>query len=327
MEGGFNLKTMRQFRIFRRKEESDKSWLGNLRESLSKSREKIIGQLSETFRRFKPTDQNLWDRIEEILLSADVGVQATLYLVEQLKLGVKEGKIKDSSEVLDNLREEMVKILSIDSELKWEDKKSPLIVLIVGVNGVGKTTTIAKIANSLIKAKKKVLLVAADTFRAAAIEQLEEWAERLGADILKHQRRADAAAVVYDAVKSAQARKIDVVLVDTAGRLHTHVNLMEELKKIKRVAEKANSDSLVETLLVIDATTGQNAISQAKTFKEALDISGIILTKLDGTAKGGIVVAISDELKVPIRLVGVGENLEDIQEFYPRDFVDALLEE
>lgn len=317
---------MVQFKLFRRKEDNVGSWLGQFRDSLAKSREKITGQLFETLKRFKPTDENLWDRIEEILLSGDVGVQATLRLVERLKHRAKEERIKDSLEIIELLREEMVTILNTDSELKWEDKKSPLIVLMVGVNGVGKTTTIAKIAYSLIRANKRVLLVAADTFRAAAIEQLEEWAKRLGADIVKHQRRADAAAVVFDAVKAAQSRKIDVVLVDTAGRLHTRINLMEELKKIKRVTEKASSNSGVETLLVIDATTGQNAISQAKKFKEALDIDGIVLTKLDGTAKGGIVIAITDELKIPIRLVGVGEDLEDLQEFYPKDFVDALLE-
>jgi fused signal recognition particle receptor len=267
----------------------------------------------------------LWERVEEVLLSADVGVDATLYLVDRLRKRTREEGIRSADEILSALEEEITAILSLPEEEVQKETKPPLVVLVVGVNGVGKTTTIAKIAHQLIKAGKKVLLVAADTFRAAAIEQLETWAERLGTDVIKHQRRADPAAVVFDAIKAAQSRGTDVVLVDTAGRLHTHVNLMEELKKIRRVAEKAAPESRTETLLVIDASTGQNALSQAKLFKEALGIEGIILTKLDGTAKGGIVIAIANDLKIPIRLVGTGEGLDDLQEFYAQDFAEALL--
>lgn len=318
---------MKEFRLFQKREkEEEGGWLDRLRSSLEKSRKNIVSQLTNVFSRFRPIDEELWERVEEVLLSADVGVDATLYLVDRLRKRTREEGIRSADEILSALEEEITAILSLPEEEVQKETKPPLVVLVVGVNGVGKTTTIAKIAHQLIKAGKKVLLVAADTFRAAAIEQLETWAERLGADVIKHQRRADPAAVVFDAIKAAQPRGTDVVLVDTAGRLHTHVNLMEELKKIRRVAEKAAPESRTETLLVIDASTGQNALSQAKLFKEALGIEGIILTKLDGTAKGGIVIAIANDLKIPIRLVGTGEGLDDLQEFYAQDFAEALLE-
>jgi fused signal recognition particle receptor len=319
---------MREYRLFqKRKNGEEGGLLDRLRLSLEKSRKNIVSQLTNAFSRFKPVDEELWERVEEVLLSADVGVEATLYLVDRLKTRAKQGTVRSADEIISALEEEITAILSLPEEETPKETRPPLIVLVVGVNGVGKTTTIAKMAHQLIKGGKRVLLVAADTFRAAAIEQLETWAERLDADVIKHQRRADPAAVVFDAVKAAEARRSDVVLVDTAGRLHTHVNLMEELKKIRRVAEKAAPESRTETLLVIDASTGQNAISQAKLFKEALGIEGIILTKLDGTAKGGIVISIANELNIPIRLVGTGEGLDDLQEFYPQDFAEALLEE
>lgn len=317
---------MREFKLFQKRKEEEEGWLNRLRSGLEKSRKSIVSQLTSAFRRFGTTDEKLWERVEEVLLSADVGVEATLYIVEQLKKRIREEGLANVEDIFSLLREEIAAILSLPAEEGPEEAKPPLIVLVVGVNGVGKTTTIAKMAHQLIKGGKKVLLVAADTFRAAAIEQLETWAERLGAEVIKHQRRADPAAVVFDAIKAAQARNADVVLVDTAGRLHTHINLMEELKKIRRVAEKASPESRTETLLVIDASTGQNALSQARLFKEALGIEGIILTKLDGTAKGGIVIAIANELKIPIRLMGIGEGLDDLQEFYARDFAEALLE-
>lgn len=317
---------MREFKLFQKRKEEEEGWLNRLRSGLEKSRKSIVSQLTSAFKRFGTTDEKLWERVEEVLLSADVGVEATLYIVERLKKRIKEEGLANVEDIFSLLREEIAAILSLPAEEGPEEAKPPLIVLVVGVNGVGKTTTIAKMAHQLIRGGKKVLLVAADTFRAAAIEQLETWAERLGAEVIKHQRRADPAAVVFDAIKAAQARNADVVLVDTAGRLHTHINLMEELKKIRRVAEKASPESRTETLLVIDASTGQNALSQARLFKEALGIEGIILTKLDGTAKGGIVIAIANELKIPIRLMGIGEGLDDLQEFYSRDFAEALLE-
>lgn len=318
---------MREFKLFQKRKEEEEGWLNRLRSGLEKSRKSIVSQLTSAFKRFGTTDEKLWERVEEVLLSADVGVEATLYIVERLKKRIKEEGLANVEDIFSLLREEIAAILSLPAEEGPEEAKPPLIVLVVGVNGVGKTTTIAKMAHQLIRGGKKVLLVAADTFRAAAIEQLETWAERLGAEVIKHQRRADPAAVVFDAIKAAQARNADVVLVDTAGRLHTHINLMEELKKIRRVAEKASPELRTETLLVIDASTGQNALSQARLFKEALGIEGIILTKLDGTAKGGIVIAIANELKIPIRLMGIGEGLDDLQEFYARDFAEALLEE
>ncbi|MBI4744246.1 MAG: signal recognition particle-docking protein FtsY, partial [Actinobacteria bacterium] len=266
-----------------------------------------------------------WESIEEILLSADVGVSATLKIIDNLKDKAKKEGIKEPSELLTLIQKELMNILSFNSASSQLKENGLAVIIIVGVNGVGKTTTIGKIAHQLVSANKKVLIAAADTFRAAAIEQLEVWGERVGVEVIKHQRKADPAAVVYDAVHAAKARDIDVLLIDTAGRLHTHVNLMEELKKVKRVAEREAGDAIIETFLVLDATTGQNGLSQAKLFNEALNIDGLVLTKLDGTARGGIVVAIVDELRIPVKLVGVGEGMEDLHEFYPEDFVEALL--
>lgn len=300
-------------------------WMDRLRGGLAKSRENLVSRLKGAFSRFSSINDEMWDEVEEALISADVGVQATLKIIDDLKERVKEEQAAEPEQVLGLLRAELMSILQYDGPEIPADRL--VILMMIGVNGVGKTTTIAKMGQRFSENGKKVLFVAADTFRAAAIEQLEIWAQRIGAQIVKHQRKADPASVVYDAIKAAKSRDIDVLLIDTAGRLHTYVNLMEELKKIRRVIEREAPDAHTETLLVMDATTGQNGIAQARLFNEALRVNGIVLTKLDGTARGGVVVAIADELKIPIRLIGVGESVDDLQEFYPEDFVEALLSE
>ncbi len=304
--------------------DSSKGWLKRLKTGLRRSREKLTDQLFDIFLRTTIPGEKVWDDIEEVLIQADVGIKATLKIVQDLRERVEIERIQDPLQILGLLKEELIRILG--------DSKEPLllanklnVLIIVGVNGVGKTTAIAKIAHRAMKGGLKVLLAAADTFRAAAIEQLEIWGERVRAPVLKHQRGSDPAAVVYDSIHASQARGVNVLLIDTAGRLHTYVNLMEELKKIKRIAAREAPKSNIKTLLVIDATTGQNGIAQAKLFDEALKIDGIILTKLDGTAKGGIVVTIADELRIPINLIGVGERLEDLCEFNANEFVEALL--
>lgn len=304
---------------------SNASWLTRLKGGLQKTRKNLVGQLTEVFKRHPSLDEKLWENIEEILLYADVGVQATLTIVERLRQVVYEEKIQNSADLFDLLKKELIKILHSETPSGIILKDRPKIIIVVGVNGTGKTTTIAKIAHRFIESDKKVLLAAADTFRAAAIDQLDFWGEKVGATVIKHQRRSDPAAVVYDAIQASRARQIDLLLIDTAGRLHTYVNLMEELKKVKRIAEREAQDAEVETLLVLDATTGQNGIAQAKLFNQTLTIDGIVLTKLDGTAKGGIIIAIADELGIPIKLVGVGEEMEDLLEFHPQEFVEALL--
>lgn len=304
---------------------SNASWLTRLKGGLQKTRKNLVGQLTEVFKRHPSLDEKLWENIEEILLYADVGVQATLTIVERLRQAVYEEKIQNSADLFDLLKKELIKILHSETPSGIILKDKPKIIIVVGVNGTGKTTTIAKIAHRFIESDKKVLLAAADTFRAAAIDQLDFWGEKVGATVIKHQRKSDPAAVVYDAIQASRARQIDLLLIDTAGRLHTYVNLMEELKKVKRIAEREAQDAEVETLLVLDATTGQNGIAQAKLFNQTLTIDGIVLTKLDGTAKGGIIIAIADELGIPIKLVGVGEEMEDLLEFHPQEFVEALL--
>lgn len=304
---------------------SNASWLTRLKGGLQKTRKNLLGQLTEVFKRHPSLDEELWEKIEEILLYADVGVKATLTIMERLKQGVREEKIQNSADLFDLLKKELIKILHSETPSGLILKDRPKIIIVVGVNGTGKTTTIAKIAHRFIESNKKVLLAAADTFRAAAIDQLEFWGEKVGATVIKHQRKSDPAAVVYDAVQASRARQIDLLLIDTAGRLHTYLNLMEELKKVKRIAEREARNAEVETLLVLDATTGQNGIVQAKLFNEALAIDGIVLTKLDGTAKGGIIIAIAGELGIPIKWVGVGEEMEDLHEFHPQEFVEALL--
>ncbi len=271
-------------------------------------------------------DDELFDQLEELLIQADLSMHTTTKLVDALREAARQEKLREPEDVRQRLKALLVGILADDDgRLKQLDRR-PSVYLFVGVNGVGKTTTIAKLAYRLKGAGHRVLLAAADTFRAAAIDQLDIWADRAGVEMIKHQPGADPAAVVFDTIQAAVARNVDVVIVDTAGRLHTRSNLMEELKKIGRVVEKALGRKPDETLLVLDATTGQNAVSQAREFMSAVPLTGIVLAKMDGTAKGGIVVTIKDELGLPIKLAATGEKLEDLEDFDPRDFVDALFE-
>ncbi|RMG04284.1 MAG: signal recognition particle-docking protein FtsY, partial [Nitrospirae bacterium] len=281
-----------------------------LKEGLTKTRRGLIGRVEDVFKGRKIDDQTI-DEFEEILITSDMGMPATMQIIDDLREQVKSGKIRDYDQVKAFLKDEMLAILGLPQPFALYQER-PFVVLTVGVNGVGKTTTIGKLASRLINEGHGVVLAASDTFRAAAIEQLEIWAERSGAQIVRHQSGSDPAAVAFDAVEAAKGRGLDVVIVDTAGRLHTKMPLMEELKKIKRVIQKAMPGAPHETLLVVDATTGQNALRQAKMFNDAIGVSGIALTKLDGTAKGGIVFAIKKELNIPVRLIGVGEGVDDL---------------
>ncbi len=292
-----------------------------LKQGLAKTRKGLVEKVESILSRRKIDFETL-DELEEALLSADLGVKATEDIINFLKEKTKKGEIKDISEIREFLKSEMSVLLGKSEPLNVN--KKPFVILAVGVNGVGKTTTIGKLAARFAGEGKKVILAAADTFRAAAIEQLEIWAQRAGVQIVKHQSGSDPAAVAFDAIEAAKSREADVVIVDTAGRLHTKSNLMEELKKMKRVVEKGLGTPPHEVLLVVDATTGQNALRQAEMFNNAIGITGIALTKLDGTAKGGIIFAIKRELGIPIRYIGIGEGLEDLRDFEPRDFVDAL---
>ena len=300
----------------------EKGLLAKLKTGLAKTRDGFSSRVLELIKGSSYISQEAEQELENILIGSDVGVTTSAKMIEDLKTALKDSS--DGS-ALDLLKKEMVKTLGQDQTLSIENLPTkPYVILVVGVNGVGKTTTIGKLASRYQAAGKKVLLAAGDTFRAAAIEQLTVWAERSGADIVKGQSGGDSAAVAFDSVQSARSRGGDVVIIDTAGRLHTKVNLMEELKKVKRVTEKGMSDAPHEVLLVLDATTGQNAINQAKQFNEAVGVTGIALTKLDGTAKGGIVLAIRDTLGIPIKLIGMGESLEDLGDFRAADFVEAL---
>ena len=302
--------------------EVKEGWLPRLRKGLSKSRVSLMGPLAKALasRRF---DDAFWEEVEDILVGADVGMEMTMVMVDRVKERMAGEKVKDPEAFLDLLREVLAESLDVGAGgLRFSDA-GPSVIMVVGVNGTGKTTTIAKLAHLLRGEGKRVILAAGDTFRAAGIEQLEVWGERVGVHTVKHRQGADAAAVVHDAVESARARGVDVVIADTAGRLHTKVNLMEELRKIKRVADK--NAEVTETLLVIDATTGQNGLIQARQFGEAVEVTGVVLTKLDGTAKGGIVVAIVNELGIPIKFIGVGEGLDDLHAFDAREFAQALI--
>ena len=297
-----------------------------LKRGLEKTRKGITGTIDQILVSFGKIDEELFEELEEALIASDVGVDTTLKIIVKIKKKVKERKITNPKDVKTLLKDELIDILVVgDSKLQLNT--TPSVIIVVGVNGVGKTTSIGKIASNLKESGKKVMLAAGDTFRAAAIEQLEVWSKRSGTELIKHTEGSDPAAVVYDAIQAAKARKVDVLICDTAGRLHTKKNLMEELKKINRIIDKELPTANRETLLVLDATTGQNAVTQAKVFSEAVDISGIVLTKLDGTAKGGIVVAIKAEQNIPVKLIGVGEQIEDLQEFNPREFVEALFAE
>jgi fused signal recognition particle receptor len=298
------------------------SVFSRLRKGLSKTQTGLFGKLDGIFSR-NEIDQETWDEFEESLISSDIGVSTTMKLREV----IAGSGLKSPSEIKSALKTEILNILKNAEGGISELKTKPTVVMVVGVNGVGKTTTIGKLANKFIKDGNKVMVAAADTFRAAAIEQLEIWSQRVGSDFIKGSPGADPSAVAFDAVQASQARDTDLLIVDTAGRLHTKTNLMDELKKINRILGREISDSPHEVLIVLDATTGQNAVQQAKSFNEAIDISGIVLTKLDGTAKGGVIIAIADELNIPVKYIGIGEALEDLREFNADEFVEALFDE
>ncbi|MBP0724882.1 signal recognition particle-docking protein FtsY [Bacillus sp. RG28] len=296
---------------------------------LAKSRNTFTDGLNDLVARYRKVDEDFFEELEEVLIMADVGVNTVMELIDELKFEVKRKNIQDPKQVQEVISEKLVEIYkgATDKEESLELNLNPnglTIILFVGVNGVGKTTSIGKIAHMLKQEGKSVLLAAGDTFRAGAIEQLEVWGERVGVDVIKQGAGSDPAAVMYDAVQAAKARKVDVLLCDTAGRLQNKVNLMKELEKVRNVIAREVPDAPHEVLLVIDATTGQNGLSQAKTFSEATSVSGIVLTKLDGTAKGGIVLAIRNELKVPVKFVGLGEKMDDLQPFQPEQFVYGL---
>lgn len=303
-----------------------KGFFARLKEGLDKTRKNILGGVDTLLGSFTKIDEDLFEELEEALIMADMGVQTTMDIVENLRQRVKKERATDPAVIKDMLIDEITAILQ-DGVEEEENLPSPTVMLVIGVNGVGKTTTIGKLSHNFKNEGKSVLLAAADTFRAAAIDQLEVWGQRAGIEVIKHEENADPAAVVFDAVHAARNRKTDLLICDTAGRLHNKKNLMEELRKISRVIEREYPAAHKETYLVLDATTGQNALQQAKVFMEVADITGIILTKLDGTAKGGIVVAIKSELKIPVRYIGVGEGIEDLQKFHAEDFAKALFGE
>ena len=305
--------------------EEKKGFFRRLVEGLTKTRRNIASGLDSIFRGFSKIDDEFYEELEEILIMGDLGVETTMNIIENLQEQVQEQKIKDPQDCRQLLIDIIKDQMAVDeSAYDFEDRTS--VVLVIGVNGVGKTTTIGKLAAQLKARNKKVMMAAADTFRAAAIEQLTEWSHRAGVDIIAHQEGADPAAVVYDACQAARSRNVDILLCDTAGRLHNKKNLMNELAKIRRVIEREFPEAYLETLIVLDGTTGQNALVQAREFKEVSDISGIVLTKLDGTAKGGIAIAIQAELGIPVKYIGVGEQIDDLQKFDPDDFVNALFE-
>lgn len=305
--------------------EEKKGFFKRLVSGLTKTRDNIVSGFDSIFSGFSHIDDDFYEELEEILVMGDIGIHATEEIIENLKKKVKENHIKEPADcrelLINSIKEQMY---VGDTAYRFEEETS--VVLVIGVNGVGKTTTIGKLAGKLKSQGKKVILGAADTFRAAAGEQLTEWANRTGVEIVGGQEGSDPGSVVYDAVQAAKARKADVLLCDTAGRLHNKKNLMEELKKINRILEKEYPEAYRETLVVLDATTGQNALVQAKQFSEAAEITGIVLTKMDGTAKGGIAVAIHSELGIPVKYIGVGESIDDLQKFDADQFVDALFE-
>ena len=300
-------------------------FFSKIAEGLKKTKDSLMGKIDQVLTSFGKVDEELFEELEETLIMADVGTVTATRICEELRKRVKAGAVTDVNEVRSLLKEIIAEMLSGDSELNLSTQ--PAIILVIGVNGVGKTTTIGKMANNLRQDGKKVLLAAADTFRAAAIEQLEIWADRAQVDLIKHGEGSDPAAVVFDAVNAGKARGADVIICDTAGRLHNKKNLMNELAMISRVIDKEAPGCARETLLVLDATTGQNALNQAKLFKEAAGLDGIILTKLDGTARGGVVIGIKEELNIPIKYIGVGEQIDDLRPFNSKEFVDALFGE
>lgn len=295
-----------------------------LKTGLSKTKTSFDEKINNVFSNFRKVDEEFLDELEEVLIMSDIGMDTSIKIISNLRERIKKEKIQDEEEVKQALREEMQKILDI-TDISLHLNTKPSVILVVGVNGVGKTTSIGKMANRLAKDGKKVVVAAADTFRAAAVEQLEIWANRAGATVVKRDEGVDPASVVYDAIKKTKELEADILIVDTAGRLHNKKYLMDELNKIQKVINKEMADSDKEVLLVIDGTTGQNAISQVKAFKQEADITGIVLTKLDGTAKGGVVIGIVEENKIPVKFIGVGEQIDDMEIFNSEDFVKAII--
>ena len=304
-------------------EEKKVNLFERLKQELNKAKQGITDKIDSVIKSYTKVDEELLEELEEILITSDIGVNTTMEIIEILRVKIKEKGIKDPQDVKLELKSIIEEILTDDNS-KIDVSKSPTIILMVGVNGVGKTTTIGKLTKRFKNEGKKVLVAAGDTFRAAAIEQLEVWTKRSGVDIIKHQEGADPGAVIFDAIKAAKARNIDILICDTAGRLHNKSNLMNELGKVFKIVDREFPEAKKEVLLVVDATTGQNAVSQAKTFKEVCDITGIVLTKLDGTAKGGVVLAVKNEIDVPVKLIGIGEKVEDLQDFDAKNFSEAL---
>ena len=300
-------------------------FFNKLKQGLLKTKSAIVGKVDSIIKKFTKVDEELFDELEELLISADIGFLTTMEILDELRDTVKENRIKEPERVKDELLNILKRMIGEHEPLNVSTK--PTVILVIGVNGVGKTTSIGKIAAELNSENKKVVVAAADTFRAAAAEQLSVWCDRAGVDIIKQGQGADPASVVYDAINAVKSRGADVLIIDTAGRLHNKKNLMDELAKIDRVISRELPNSVKETLLVLDATTGQNAILQAKEFKNASNITGLVLTKLDGTAKGGIVISIRRELNIPVKFIGVGEQIDDMKPFDPKEFASALFEE
>ena len=307
-------------------EKPKKSFFAKLKEGLSKTRSAVFGRLDDVFYAFKSVDEELFEELEEVLISADIGVDTSVYIIDLLRRAAKEKSIKEPQDLKEELKNIICQILN-EQNTECNLEGAPAVIMVIGVNGVGKTTSIGKIANYYKLQGKKVLLAAADTFRAAAIDQLEIWSERAGVEIVKHQEGSDPSAVVFDAIKAAKARGTDIVICDTAGRLHNKKNLMDELAKTARVIERETGKPASEVLLVLDASTGQNALIQAREFKNAANITGVVLTKLDGTAKGGVVIALCREQNIGVKFIGVGEGIEDLQKFDPTEFAKALFPE
>ena len=299
-------------------------FFSKIKDGLKKTKESMVKKMQKAVNSFTKIDEELFEQLEETMIMSDMGVETSVQICEELRKRIKERGITDPSVIMELIQEIVAEMMGDDIELDLSSK--PSVIMVIGVNGAGKTTTIGKMCHQFINDGKKVVVAAADTFRAAAIDQLQVWTDRAGADIVKHAEGSDPASVVFDAIAAAKARNCDVLICDTAGRLHNKKNLMDELAKMNRIIEREAPDSSKEVLLVLDATTGQNAVNQARLFKEVAPISGIVLTKLDGTAKGGIVISIKNELGIPVKLIGVGEKIDDLQPFNSRDFVRALFE-
>ena len=302
------------------------SFFDKLKSGLKKTKDSFVGKVDTVLAAFGMVDEELFEDLEDILITSDFGVQTTEKVIEGLRRRVKEGKVTDPEQVRVLLREEIAELLTAGGQSELDFNHTPVVITVIGVNGVGKTTSIGKMANLYKKAGKKVLLAAGDTFRAAAIDQLDIWAERAGVDIIKQGEGSDPAAVLFDACRAAKARGADVLICDTAGRLHNKKNLMDELAKMSRVVDRELPEYKRETFMVLDSTTGQNAVNQAKAFSEVTNLTGIVLTKLDGTSKGGIIVSICSDMGIPVRMVGVGEGMEDMQPFTAEEYVKALFE-